>query len=79
MAMPLDFSLFLIKNQSVEKVCSSLERRKTKTKLHYLNVHGSKDNYLLGKTFVLGPAKLIKWLVNDYRCNLETKDIRAMT
>ena len=38
MAIPLNFSLFLMKNQSMETVCSSLERGKTKTKRYYLNV-----------------------------------------
>jgi len=32
MAISLDFSLFLIKNQSMETVCSSMERGNTKTK-----------------------------------------------
>jgi hypothetical protein len=59
MAIPLDFSLFLIKNQSMETVCSSLERGKTKTKWYYLNVDGWKDNNALEKNICVLPRKLI--------------------
>ena len=55
------------------------KENKNKNKITLFKCTRIKGQLPIGENICALARKLIKWLVNDYRCNLETKDIRAMT